>query len=738
MGERHQKHEDRTDSVFQTQIHYAAGDYDGGRADYCQQQYVQSAAKCAAGKQRNANSGQRPDQNFKNQAQSSTGETDLARARRKFAQDQRVQAEETASQAQRVQTEGQAPQSQRVEADATEPANLQEINLDPDGVRDNEICMPGLQVVYPSNSEDAGQARPVVIIQDCDDPSHSTRAAQRHRLLTTVEMTSSCPSAKQAAARRYPLQFLVDMAVAVLDDETGELLEYRHLIQCPKYKKDWGNSFGNEVGRLAQGIPGRNTGTNTIYFIYKHDIPQDRWKYVTSGRIVCNVRPQIEEVFRMRLTVDGSRINIDMDCGTPTASLLTVKLLLNNVISTDGAKFMSIDIKDFYLNTSIDRPEFLRMNIKNFPDDVIKHYNLLDKVDAKGNLYIKCVSGMYGLPHAGIIAQRLLEERLNKAGYYQSDQTSGFWKHKWRPVSFSLIVDDFGVKYVGKEHAQHLMETLREFCTITEDWKGEKYIGIMLDWDYVRRQVHLSTLGYSKEALVRVRYDLRKINDQPHKHLIPNYGAKVQFATKEDTTPAVGKEEQTFIQHVTGTFQYYTRPVDPPMVVALSAIAAEQSKPTERTLEKTLYFLDYVASHPNAILTHNKSSMVLAVHSDASHLSAPNARSRAGGHFYMSNNDEEPPNNGSVHNIAQIIKNVMTLAADAEIGALYINSRQAIPARQLLEEMGHTQPLTPVQTDNTTALGFVTKNLNQKSAKSKEMNYWFMRDRQDRKQFWYY
>ena len=137
-----------------------------------------------------------------------------------------------------------------------------------------------------------------------------------------------------------------------------------------------------------------------------------------------------EEVFRTRLTIDGSRINIDMDCGTPTASLLTVKLLLNSIISTRGAKFMTIDIKDFYLNTPMERPEYLRMKMANFPDDVIEHYKLKDKVDAKGNLYVKCMKGMYGLPHVGIIAQRLLEERLNKAGYHQSDRTPGFWKHE--------------------------------------------------------------------------------------------------------------------------------------------------------------------------------------------------------------------------------------------------------------------------------------------------------------------
>ena len=85
-----------------------------------------------------------------------------------------------------------------------------------------------------------------------------------------------------------------------------------------------------------------------------------------------------------------------------------------------------------------------------------------------------------------------------------------------------------------------------------------------------------------------------------------------------------------------------------------------------------------------------------------------------------------------------MIKNVMSSAADAEIEALFINTRQAIPARQLLEEMGHKQPPTPIQTDNTTALGFVTKSLQPKVTKSTEMNYWCMKDKQDREQFKYY
>ena len=78
---------------------------------------------------------------------------------------------------------------------------------------------------------------------------------------------------------------------------------------------------------------------------------------------------------------------------------------------------MTIDIKDFSLNTPLHRPEYIRIKLTNFPEDVIEHYSLRNKVDAKGFVYVKCVRGMYGLPHAGIIAQNLLEKWLNKNGY---------------------------------------------------------------------------------------------------------------------------------------------------------------------------------------------------------------------------------------------------------------------------------------------------------------------------------
>jgi hypothetical protein len=146
-------------------------------------------------------------------------------------------------------------------------------------------------------------------------------------------------------------------------------------------------------------------------------------------------------------------------------------------------------------------------------------------------------------------------------------------------------------------------------------------------------------------------------------------------------------------------------------------------------MAKVMQFLDYAATHPNAIVTYHASKMVLPGHSNASYLSESNARSRAGGQFFMSNNTAKPPNNGTILTTVQIIKAVMSsAAAEAEVGALYISCREAVPACQTLEFMGHPQPPTPMQTDNTTALGVVDNNVIKKP-KLMDMKYHWLRDR---------
>ncbi len=188
---------------------------------------------------------------------------------------------------------------------------------------------------------------------------------------------------QQAASRKFPLQFLCNFAYAVLDDETGDLLEYRHLLKHPKYKDVWSQSFGKEIRRLA-------TVTKTIAFFTRQEIPQERRKDITHGRIVCVYHSEKKDPYCTRITMGGNLINYPDDCGTPTANHLTVKLMFNSIISTPGAKFMTIDMKDFYLMTPMDRFEYFRMKLDLFPQDIIDEYGLRNKVNTDGNVSARC------------------------------------------------------------------------------------------------------------------------------------------------------------------------------------------------------------------------------------------------------------------------------------------------------------------------------------------------------------
>ena len=144
---------------------------------------------------------------------------------------------------------------------------------------------------------------------------------------------------------------------------------------------------------------------------------------------------------------------------------------------------MTIDIKDFYLNTPMPRYEYMRLKLSKLPEDFVKQYGLAEKVTTDGYVYVEIRRGVNGLPQSGLLSKRLLEKSLNKEGYQQSILTPGLWTHKWRPISFTLCVDDFGVKYVGQQHADHLMAALKKDYNISCDTEGKRYLGLNLDWD---------------------------------------------------------------------------------------------------------------------------------------------------------------------------------------------------------------------------------------------------------------
>jgi hypothetical protein len=484
------------------------------------------------------------------------------------------------------------------------------------------------------------------------------------------------------------------MIGAVMDSDTGDMLEYRHLLKNPKYRETWSKAFGKEIGRLAQGQEGVVEGTDALHFIDYNEIPRDRRKDVTYARICADYRPEKSDPNRIRITVGGNLVNYPGDVGIKTADLLTVKLMLNSVISTPGAKFISMDISNFYLMAPMDRPEYVRMNLSDFPDEIIEEYNLREKAK-DGCVIAECKRCVYGLPQAGILANKYLEKRLNEYGYYQSQHTNGLWSHETRPIQFVLCVDDFGVKYVNKDDVEHLKQALtainpetgKPMFEISVDEKGTRYCGLFMDWDYDERVVHVSIPGYVvAAALKRFKHEKpSKPQHQPYPHNPKQYGSKAQYTEEQDTSPLLNKEDKKFIQEVMGTFLFYARAVDTTMLTALSSLASEQAAPTVNTMKKCKQFLDYAASQEDAVITYHKSDMVLAIHSDASYLSEPKARSRAGGHFFMSENDIDPNDNGAVHTVAKIIKAVMSSAAEAELAGLFINAKTAVPIRTTLE-----------------------------------------------------
>ncbi len=144
---------------------------------------------------------------------------------------------------------------------------------------------------------------------------------------------------------------------------------------------------------------------------------------------------------------------------------------------------MTMDISNFYLMTLLHRPEFTQLKLNDIPDEVIKEYKLKEKATKNGSIYIKSKRGMYGLPQLGLLANKLLEKRLNKHGYQQRRLVPGLWKHDTRPIQFTLVMDDFGVKYVGEVNAQRLKNTTEKHYRLTCNWTGTRYIGITLDWD---------------------------------------------------------------------------------------------------------------------------------------------------------------------------------------------------------------------------------------------------------------
>eukprot|EP00984_Skeletonema_dohrnii_P002769 scaffold955_cov79-Skeletonema_dohrnii-CCMP3373.AAC.11 len=522
----------------------------------------------------------------------------------------------------------------------------------------------------------------------------------------------------------------------VVHPVTGETINnYRKLASDPVMKPDWTKEFGREFGNIAQGdkLTGEK-GTNCVFVMTPDEImniPSDR--VVTYARIVVDYRPQKKNPNRVRITAGGNLLEYPGELTTRTADLTTSKVLWNSVISTEGAKFMGMDVKSFYLCTPMDRYEYMKMPLSIFPEHVKEQYNL--EANAKnGFVYLEIRKAIYGLPQGGILANQLLRKRLAPEGYYEVAHTPGLWRHVTRPLQFTLVVDDFGVKYERRKDVDHLLKVLEKHYTVEVDWTGSIYCGIELDWHYEseNRYVELSMQKYVPKVLQRFDHKTpSKPQHSPFQAAPKKYGAAAQDPFEVDETDLLDEKGKKRVQQVVGAVLYYARAVDNTLLAGLSSIASEQANATENTEKRIQQLLDYLATHPDARIRFYPSNMILNIHSDASYLSESRARSRMAGYFFLGTKPvpgEPIQLNGAIFVYTGIIKFTVASAAEAELGALFLNCREGKVIRLMLEELGHKQPPTQVHCDNQTATGIANNTVKKQRSRAMDMRFFWITD----------
>jgi hypothetical protein len=241
--------------------------------------------------------------------------------------------------------------------------------------------------------------------------------------------------------------------------------------------------------------------------------------------VVCKVRPEKDDPDCSRITIGSNCICFPGDVGTNTASLKLVKLLLNRVLSCPSACFSFIDLKNFYLNTLMPTPNTPTLKLRTFRWNSSRSTTFKVMIMPSGST-LRFAKAVMAFPRPAF-----LPKISSNPAFLLKDITRRnppqVWHHKWHPIQFSLIVDDFGAEYVGIEHFNHLRDVLKKFHGVQFNMAGNKFVGIDIKWDYATRRCCISIPGYIKNLLIKFKHPCQtKPCLALHKCLPIAYGAK--------------------------------------------------------------------------------------------------------------------------------------------------------------------------------------------------------------------
>ncbi len=229
---------------------------------------------------------------------------------------------------------------------------------------------------------------------------------------------------------KVPLQEVELVGTSSSNSKT--ISSYKKLMHNPATAEVWQTVFGRDFGSMAQGDNKTSQkGTNAMFVMSHNEIAHAKAadKIFTYRNPVVDYRPQKEFPHRIRITAGGNLINYEASALVRTANLDTAKLLWNSIISTALAKDMYLDIKNFYLTATLEYYKYMKIPLTLFPEWIVEQYNLTRHA-LHGFVHLEMRRAVWGLPQAGILANKRLRKRLAPFGYYKSTNTPGLWLHK--------------------------------------------------------------------------------------------------------------------------------------------------------------------------------------------------------------------------------------------------------------------------------------------------------------------
>jgi hypothetical protein len=543
-----------------------------------------------------------------------------------------------------------------------------------------------------------------------------------HEIITDIEKYTTASECHDNSA-------LYAGAAGNLDTD-GLRLQYRKLINegHPDHVA-WRTAGDAEFIKLFET-------RHTLRLIHESDKPTDR----IASYLNCQCRKKMlspgqpEFSARVRGTYGGNVTDYTGERTAQNAAMSTVKITLNKVVSDTSRIFVTADITDMYLiDNPLDRPEYLRISLADMSPWALKHFQVSKYIhEGATSVLAEVLTGLYGLPQAGRLAQAKLRRHLADEGYVESKVTPCHWTHPTDDIEFDVITDDFGISTAGPEPAERLFTALRKHYPITTDMSGTEFIGLNILFNYEpgKRRCEISMPNYVSDALLRfkVAVPLAVLTAEPPGPPI-RYGSRETQHAHIDESPRLDAAGLLLLQEINGVILYYARAVDAMVLTASSRLGTEVKAPTENSLRKAFHLLAHMATFPTATIVYLPSDMILRVSCDASYNSESGARSRSGVFMYLGSATDTTFINGPIECISTVIPTVVSSAAEAEYASLFLAGKAALPLRYTLDDMNCIQPATPIITDNSTAEKIANGTCKIRRSKSIDMRYHWIRER---------